>query len=195
MRKLHKWSKEERGYLAEVVTGKYLKEITTLMNEKFEYQFTEMQVRGAIKRYGLKMGVSTKWQKGHVPYNKGTRGVSKANKGSYKKGNIPINAVPIGAERVHQGYTQVKVGPKKWELKQRVMYEKYHNAKLKPQDVVIFLNANKKDFSKENLYLIDRETQMYMAKNDLWSEDPELNKTAVKIAEIYKMAYKKQRGE
>ena len=117
MRKLHKWSKEERGYLAEVVTGKYLKEITTLMNEKFEYQFTEMQVRGAIKRYGLKMGVSTKWQKGHVPYNKGTRGVSKANKGSYKKGNIPINAVPIGAERVHQGYTQVKVGPKKMGVK------------------------------------------------------------------------------
>ena len=195
MRKLHKWSKEEREYLAEVVTGRYLKEVTAEMNKKFEYQFTEMQVRGAIKRYGLKMGVSTQWQKGHVPYNKGTKGVSKANKGSYKKGNIPINALPIGAERTHQGYTQVKVSENKWELKQRTIYEKYHNVKLKPQDVVIFLNGDKKDFSKENLYLIDRETQMYMAKNDLWSEDPELNKTAVKIAEIYKMAYKKQRGE
>lgn len=195
MRELHKWSKEEKKYLAEIVTGRYLKEVTELMNKKFEYQFTEMQVRAAIKRYGLKMGVQTQWQKGHVPYNKGTRGVSKANKGSYKKGNIPINVAPIGAERIHQGYTQVKVSEKKWELKQRVMYEKYHNVKLKPQDVVIFLNRNKKDFSKENLYLIDRETQMYMAKNDLWSGDPELNKTAVKIAEIYKMAYKKQRGE
>lgn len=195
MRKLHKWSKEEQEYLAEVVTGRHLKEVTAEMNKKFEYQFTEMQVRAAIKRYGLKMGVPTRWQKGHVPHNKGAKGVSKANKGSYKKGHIPINASPIGAERMYQGYTQVKVSSQKWELKQRVMYEKYHNVKLKPQDVVIFLNRDKKDFSKENLYLIDRETQMYMAKNNLWSGDPELNKTAVKIAEIYKMAYKKQRGE
>lgn len=195
MRKQHKWSKEEREYLAKVVTGRYVKEVTAEMNKKFEYQFTEMQVRGAIKRYGLKMGISTKFQKGRVPYNKGTKGVSKANKGSYKKGNIAINAAPIGAERTHQGYTRVKVSENKWELKQRVMYEKYHNVKLKPHDVVIFLNRNKKDFSKENLYLIDRETQLHMAKENLWSEDPELNKTAVKIAEIYKMAYKKQRGE
>lgn len=195
MRKQHKWSKEELEYLAEVVTGRYLKEVTAEMNKKFEYQFTETQVRAAIKRYGLKMGVSTKWQKGHVPYNKGTKGVSKGNKGSYKKGNIPINAAPIGTERMHQGYTTVKVSKNKWELKQRVMYEKYHNVKLKSQDVVIFLNRNKNDFSKENLCLIDRETQLYMVKNDLWTGDPELNKTAVKIAEIYKMAYKKQRGE
>ena len=189
--KPHYWSKEEIDYLREITPGRYTKEITQLINEKFGLELTVQQIKTSMKRRKIKSGVSTRWEKGHVPYNKGTKGVSKPNKGSFKKGNKAINAMPIGTERDMQGYIEVKVSEKKWELKQRVLYEQYHNVKLEPNQVVIFLNTDKTDFSKENLYLTDRKTMMYMAKEKLWSKNEELNKTSVKIAELLKAIHEK----
>lgn len=193
--KPHYWSKEEIDYLKEIAPGRYTEEIAQLMNEKFGLELRVQQIKTAMKRRKIKSGVSARWEKGHVPYNKGTKGVSKPNKGSFKKGNKPINAAPIGTERDMQGYIEVKVSEKKWVLKQRVLYEQYHNVKLEPNQVVIFLNKDKTDFSKENLYLIDRKTMMYMAKEKLWSENEELNKISVKIAELLKVMHEKTKGK
>jgi len=41
-------------------------------------------------------------------------------------------------------------------LKQRYLYEQYHSVKLKTNELIIFLNGDKKDFSKENLYKVSR---------------------------------------
>jgi len=41
-------------------------------------------------------------------------------------------------------------------LKQRYLYEIYYNVKLITNDFIIFLNGDKKDFSKENLYKASR---------------------------------------
>ena len=193
--KPHYWSKEEIDYLREITPGRYTKEITQLINEKFGLELTIQQIKTSMKRRKIKSGVSSRWEKGHVPYNKGTKGVSKPNKGSFKKGNKAINAMPIGTERDMQGYIEVKVSEKKWVLKQRVLYEQYHNVKLEPNQVVIFLNTDKTDFSKENLYLIDRKTMMHMAKEKLWSENEDLNKIGVKIAELLKVMHEKTKGK
>ena len=191
--KPHYWSKEEIDYLKEIAPGRYTKEITQLMNEKFGLELRVQQIKVAMKRRKIKSGVSSRWEKGHVPYNKGTKGASKVNKGSFKEGNKPINTRPIGAERDMQGYIEVKVSEKKWVLKQRVLYEQYHNVKLEPNQVVIFLNTDKTDFSKENLYLIDRKTMMCMTRERLWSENEDLNKTGVKIAELLNEIGKRQK--
>jgi len=54
------------------------------------------------------------------------------------------------------GYTIVKVENNVWKLKQILMYEKYHDYKMKKGEVIIFLNHNKQDFSEENLYKLNR---------------------------------------
>ena len=41
-------------------------------------------------------------------------------------------------------------------VKQRYLYEHYHNVTLNTNDFIIFLNGDKKDFSKENLYKVSR---------------------------------------
>ena len=85
----HRWTEEEKAYLREIAPNRPIKEIHKMMNERFEYQFTELQVRGAMKRYKIHSGIDTRFQVGHKPPNKGTKGVSKANNGSYKAGNTP----------------------------------------------------------------------------------------------------------
>ena len=37
----HKWTDEEKEYLASIVKGSTYKEITKQMNDKFEYEFSE----------------------------------------------------------------------------------------------------------------------------------------------------------
>ena len=192
----HRWTEEEKAYLREIAPNRPTKEIHKMMNEKFEYQFTEVQVRGAMKRYKIHSGINTKFQVGHEPSNKGTKGVMKANRRSYRTGHTPSNKKSIGSERKTAGkYTEVKVGePDRWEFKHRVMYEQYHNVKLDKDKIVIFLNRDTTDFSKENLAVIDRKTQIYLNKEGLMTDDREVNKTSIKIAELYKTIYEKQGG-
>ncbi len=64
-----------------------------------------------------------------------------------------------------------KSNKEKYVLKQRYLYEKYHNTKLLKNDCIIFLNGNNKDFSIENLYKITRGVNCDMSTNKLYTKD------------------------
>lgn len=83
--KIHRWSEEEKKYLAEITPGKHYSEILELMNKKFKNTFTISQIKGAIGRYKLNTGFTGKFEKGNIPKNKGTKGLTGANKTSFKK--------------------------------------------------------------------------------------------------------------
>ena len=182
----HRWTTEEKEYLGEITPGKHYKEILDLMNKKFEYKFRLKQIEKAIVRFGYKTGIDTKYKKGHEPWSKGTKGLIKPNKTSFQKGCKPWNKKKVGDETVDiHGYTKVKVGePNVWELKQRIMYEKYHNIKLTQDDVVIFADQNKLNFEKDNLILVSKKQLLEMNRNKLIFQDKELTKTGVNIAEL-----------
>ena len=182
----HRWTKEEKEYLSEITPGRHYKEILEMMNDKFEYQFTYRQVKSAIIRFNLKTGFNGRFEKGHVPAIKGTKGIMKPNKTSFKKGHVHWNKKPIGSERVSvDGYTEIKVAdPDKWRLKHRVMYEKYHNVVLNPKELVIFADGDKSNITKENLLLVDNEQLLILNQNGLINENRELTKTGLNIANI-----------
>ena len=79
------WTEEEKKYLAEITPGRGYQEITEMMIIKFNQEYKKTQVGAAIKRYGLKTGRTGRFEKGHVPFNKGTKGLTGANKTSFKK--------------------------------------------------------------------------------------------------------------
>lgn len=182
----HRWTKEEKEYLSEITPGRHYKEILEMMNDKFEDQFTYRQVKSAIIRFNLKTGFNGRFEKGHVPAIKGTKGIMKPNKTSFKKGHVHWNKKPIGSERVSvDGYTEIKVAdPDKWRLKHRVMYEKYHNVVLNPKELVIFADGDKSNITKENLLLVDNEQLLILNQNGLINENRELTKTGLNIANI-----------
>ena len=182
----HIWSDEEKEYLKEIVTGRSHKEIIKMMNDKFEHQFTEGQIKGAIGRNNLNTGRTGRFEKGHIPANKGTKGTMKANKTSFQKGHTPKNHKDVGSERVSvDGYTEIKVAePNKWRLKHRVMYEKYHNVKLDPKQLVIFADRDKRNLTKENLLLVDNKQLLTLNQHKLIKENGELTKVGLNLANI-----------
>ena len=182
----HIWSDEEKEYLKEIVTGRSHKEIIKMMNDKFEHQFTEGQIKGAIGRNNLNTGRTGRFEKGHIPANKGTKGTMKANKTSFQKGHTPKNHKEVGSERVSvDGYTEIKVAePNKWRLKHRVMYEKYHNVKLDPKQLVIFADRDKRNLTKENLLLVDNKQLLTLNQHKLIKENGELTKVGLNLANI-----------
>jgi len=182
----HIWSDEEKKYLSQITPGRHYREIHEMMNDKFEYQFTYSQVITAIKRYNLKTGFSGKFEKGHIPANKGTKGIMKPNKTSFQKGSTPKNHREVGSERITiNGYTEIKVSePNKWRLKHRVMYEKYHNVQLNPKQLIIFADKDKSNMSKENLLLVDNSQLLVLNHNKLINEEAELTKVGVNVANL-----------
>ena len=182
----HIWSDEEKEYLKEIVTGRSHKEIIKMMNDKFEHQFTEGQIKGAIGRNNLNTGRTGRFERGHRPANKGTKGIMKANKTSFQKGHTPKNHKEVGSERVSvDGYTEIKVAePNKWRLKHRVMYEKYHNVELDPKQLVIFADGDKRNLTKENLLLVDNKQLLTLNQHKLIKENGELTKVGLNLANI-----------
>ena len=183
----HIWSEEEKKYLKEIVTGRSYKDINKMMNDKFEYQFTESQIKGALRRYGLNTGLTGQFTKAHTPWNKGKRGLNIGGKETqFQKGHQSINHRKVGSERITvDGYTEIKVAePNKWRLKHRVMYEKYHNVKLDPKQLIIFADRDKSNMSKENLLLVDNNQLLVLNRNKLINEDAELTKVGVNVANL-----------
>ena len=185
--KQHKWSEEEKEYLKKIVTNNGYKTITSLMNEKFEYQFSEGQIRGAIRRYKLNTGLTGHFKKGSIPWNKGKKGInyegSKATQ--FKKGHIPFNKKPIGSERVDtEGYTLIKIAePDVYELKHRVIWEK-HYGEIPKGSAVIFKDRNKQNLDIDNLILVDRKELLVLNNYGLITDNKELTQAGVNLSKV-----------
>lgn len=182
---MHVWSNEEKEYLKEITPGNPHNEILELMNNKFEYQFSLSQIKGAIKRYKLNTGRTGRFEKGQVSWNKGTKGLTQANKTSFKKGNTPVNYKPVGSERITKdGYTEIKVeDPNKWRLKQQVVWEE-HNGKIPKGSAVLFADGDKSNLCIENLILVTRKQLSTLNRYNLIKPDAELTKTGINIANV-----------
>lgn len=181
----HKWTDEEKEYLASIVKGSTYKEITKQMNDKFEHDFSEEQIKGAMARYKLTTGTGGYFKKGSTPWNKGLKGHMGANKTSFKKGTIPPQYRPVGSERItRDGYTEIKVkDPNKWELKHRLIY-KQHYGEIPKGHNVIFADTDKTNLNIDNLILVSKSEMLILNRNKLIYEDNELTKVGVNIAKV-----------
>lgn len=183
---LHIWTEEEKEYLKQITPGHYHKEIQKMMNEKFNLELTLGQIKGAVKRYKLNTGITGHFKKGHTPFNKGTKGLTRANRTSFKKGNKPKNYKPVGSERLTKdGYIQVKVqDPNKWKLKHIVIWEK-ENGPIPKGHAVIFGDGNSQNLDINNLVLVSRQQLLVLNRNKLIKNDVNLTKTGIMVADIY----------
>ena len=184
----HIWSDEEKQYLAEITPGRGYKEIQSMMSCKFGFDYTHHQIKGAITRNKLNTGRTGRFEKGHATWNKGTKGLTKANVTSFKKGQKPHNYKPLGSERITKdGYCEVKVSDtgRRWRPKHVLIYEKHHG-KVPKGSAVIFLDGNKRNFDIDNLYLVTRSQLAMLNKNSLIQKDAELTKTAINVVDLMK---------
>lgn len=201
------YTQEQLDYLEELsAKGLFNTEITKLFNKKFGTSRTENAIQNIRTKYGIKTSARNYWKKGHKPWNKGLKGVNVGGKETqFKKGHVPANRRPIGAERVTKdGYTEVKIQDGQlndnWIMKHILIWEKAHGP-VPEGHTVIFGDSNRQNCKLENLVLVSRAQLVRMNQLGLIKNNVELTKTGALIADIHnrigerkKEAKRRQKG-
>ena len=183
---MKKYTDEMIEFLREVAKGKTYKEITELFNRRFNLDVTAKKIKSLLSRKKICTGTLGYSKKGSIPWNKGKKGFTGANRTSFKKGDKPANWGPVGSERVDKdGYTLIKIAePKKWALKHRVIWEEHYKMKVPKGSVIIFADGDKTNLSVENLICVSRNELRVLNQCRLISSVPELTKTGLNVAKI-----------
>jgi hypothetical protein len=181
------WTKEICSYLVEINHGKSAQETADAINARFHTNFSRMQIKGIRARLHLKSGLTGRFDKNHVPPNKGRKGYHSpgSEKGWFKKGQRSWNHAEVGAEAwTTDGYLKVKIAePNKWRQKHILVWEK-HNGPIPEGFMVTFKDQDHANCSIENLALISKSENAIMNVQGLRSEDPKLTETGILLARL-----------
>lgn len=165
-------------------------ELTDMINAKFGANYSAMQIKTYKRKHKLNSGLTGRFEKGNIPHNKGKKmsekQYEKCKATMFKKGNKPKTLREIGSERINKdGYIEVKVSTSgSWKLKQRIVYENYHNVKLQSDDIITFLDRNPLNCDISNLVCVKKSTMMIMNKffSDVNVSDVELRKLIINLS-------------
>ena len=175
------------SFIKENIKGKSTSELTALVNRTFSTSYTEAQIKTCKGNRHLTNGLITRFSKGHIPHNKGLKGICAqgCERGWFKKGHTPKNHKPVGSERVSiDGYVYIKIKESgTWVLKHVYTYEKHHGPI--PQGMIVtFKDGNRQNCNIENLLLMNRSESMIMTHFKLRAENPELMETGLLVSKI-----------
>lgn len=191
------YKEEHDKFLIENVKGITCKELTERFNKKFGTNVNEESISNRKTRLHISSGITGgQFQKGQKSFNKGKKwdefmseqGKINSSKTTFKKGNRPSNAVPIGTERLrNKTYIAVKVCDgkknKNWVLKHKLIYEQ-HYGPIPDGYKVIFADGNNRNFDINNLILVTNSEELIMNKRKLIYKDAELTKSGHLVAKI-----------
>ena len=199
-----KWSKEPEmvKFMIEYIPGHQESEIRSAFQERFGITLTEGQIGNFKHKYGVKSGThGGRFPKGQPALNKGKKmspeQYKKCSGTMFRKGHRPQNHREVGSERINvDGYIEIKVEePNKWRLKQRVMYEKYHNVKLTRNEAIVFLDGNKLNLAEDNLFCLTRAELARYNQNRIRGVDSETGLGAVLLAKLSTRLRRSIKGE
>ena len=177
-------NEEELNYLKQIYKGRYVKDVTKMINEKFNANHTCKEIENYKRTRGLRSGIDSTFKKGHIPYNAGTKGLCKANRGSFKKRNRPAKYLPIGSEVKKRGYWMVKVGePSVWKMKNRLIWEERFG-EIPEGYRVTFIDGNSDNFNLDNLALISDNENKLLNQMKLRKEDVELTRAGIGLVKV-----------
>lgn len=174
------------------------KELTELFNAKFK---TKVSV-GALQQKCVKLGLicpnTGRFQKGSIPVNKGTKGLTKANKTSFGVGNLPANTKKVGSISTRKDkngslYMHIKIAePRKWQMLHVYIWEQKHG-KIPKGHCVIFKDKNTLNTRLDNLMLISRD-ELVRLNQKYTHIDGSLKQTALLAIKISKEIRKKEKA-
>ena len=176
-------------------------EMAEMVNKKFGTDFTRAWMKSFRSRHRINSGLTGRFQKGHIPANKGKKleefiGEERAKEAKkkmsvswFKKEEDSLNEMPLGTVvTTRDGYKLIKVSMTgkrwgRWELLHRVVWEE-HNGPIPEGMIVIFKDSNKLNCSVDNLALVSRREHLRLNRDKLRFEDPELTETGIELVRL-----------
>lgn len=138
-------------------------------------------------RRGDNVGAEHRFPPGHVPANKGQHkpgwAPGRMHETQFKSGQRGNRFVPVGSERLMDGYLQVKINDTKYHVTNwafvHVLVWELHNGPVPTGHAIAFKDGNRMNFDPSNLEKLTR--QELMARNTIHRYPPAL-KTAIRLA-------------
>lgn len=189
-------------YIREIAVGKYLPEITEMVNAKFGTNYKVSQIRAVKKRNkiystpGWEPGKPNIGMIGRDRSRKDVDGTMRCPKGgnitSFKKGHKPWNYADIGTVRLNsEGYFTIKVRTEathscdNWEFLHRIIYKCMHpDEEITSADNITFLDGNPRNLSPDNLIRLSRAEKFEAITRMGTTDDPHLNKVIFASAKL-----------
>lgn len=194
------FNEQQINFILANYKGLYNQELTDLVNKEFNTKFTYNQIKGLKHRNKLDSGITGYFKKGQVAYNKGLKqeefmskeAIERTRKTRFIKGQRSHNEVPIGHERTTpDGYVEIKVrdaglnqSTKNFELKHRYIWEQHYGEELDAQDVILFLDQDRKNFDINNLVKVSKADVARINQKRLFTNDIEINNAAISWAKL-----------
>lgn len=163
------------------------KKLTLLFNRRYGTTMSFDAIKQLMLRKRWLSDRDGRFKRGHATWNKGAKGLpSFSPETTFKKGNRPVNAKPVGTERISKdGYIEVKVAePKKWMTKHRHIWEQYHGKTVPRGHIVIFMDGDNRNFAIENLKAIPRSINGVMSKKGYHELEPEFKEVMINVAAV-----------
>lgn len=180
------YTQEMKNFLFKNNQGRSLKELTILFNEHFGTSFSCSQIRNFRRNHKLDSGLTGRFKKGSVPYNKGKKLPNMApNDGQFKKGNKPPNYLPVGTiNTTTDGYLKKKIAdPNVWKLLHVELWEEY-NGPVPDGHVIIFLDGDKSNVTLSNLACVTKSDMAQLNLNRLLQSGAEVAKVGIGMVQL-----------
>jgi len=184
---------EQIQFIKDNYKGLSVAEMTDLFNAEFGLGMKRQQIKTAVKNRGINSGLTGQFKKGHKSWNKGTKGLTGANRTSFKKGSVPANRRPLWDERVcpKDGYIQMKVPepnpytgfPTRYKHKHVYMWEQEHGPVPKGM-VVALRDGDKTNCDPDNLMLITRAELLRLNKHGYKDAPEELKPSVLALVKL-----------
>lgn len=177
-----KWTKEEEEFLIKNYSKMDYPELKNNLirtRDAIKMKVQSLCRLGVIPKSEMfKKLIESQFKKGHVPANKGVKGIyySGCEKGWFKKGGNPPNTLYDGAVRLRHGhperneppYLYIRVAEGKWELLHRYNWVKAFGP-IPEGFIVVFKNGDSLNCNIENLELISKKQNARRNHNPLKS--------------------------
>jgi hypothetical protein len=185
---MHRYTNEQKDFIGSICEGLTVDEILEEFIKRFGVNVTKKSIKGIMYRNNFKnhmQGYKTRFNKGQNPWNKGKKGLRiGGEEGWFKKGNLPPTHKPVGSESVEDGTILIKIAePNVWVKKHRYIWEQAYGP-IPDGMVVRFADGNKTNVTLDNLLLVSRRVCTSVVKRGIEQEDPALNMTVHKLAEL-----------
>lgn len=173
------------------------KKLAELFNAKFKTQVSVKTLSQKCRKIGLVCPDNGCFKKGSIPANKGTKGLTGANKTSFVKGNVPPNTRKVGTistrkDKNGNSYMYIKVSePNRWQALHVYIWEQKHG-KISKDYCVIFKDKNTLNVSLSNLMLVSRAELVRLNEKYAYI-DESLKETALQVIKINDAIIKKSK--
>ena len=178
--------------------------LTIAINAEFGTRFTDEQIKTYVHNNKIPSGRTGQFKKGHINWNKGTKGICKPNSGSFKKGNTPGNLKPLGHERIcsKDGFILIKIVEKNPYTGASTRYKHKHvyvweqeNGKTPEGMVIVFRDGIKLNCELDNLMLLSRAELLRINQKGYKDAPGELKPSILALARLEVKIFKHEKND